>query len=115
MSALPVETGHHRNGGPARIPALCGVWFREARLSGSNGRGWFANRPYDHCTKFREQSENVDENKGKGHNVSNSGLRYLRFVALGLTTSGGINEDGFRGARALSKRELPRSFVVPLR
>ena len=47
-------------------------------------------------SEFREQSENVYENKRKGQNVSKPGPSFPRFIAYGLTTSGGINEDGFR-------------------
>jgi hypothetical protein len=46
--------------------------------------------------EFREQSENVYENKGKRQNIhryGQPGPRYPSFVAHGLTTSRGINED----------------------
>jgi len=50
-------------------------------------------------SEFREQSENVYENKGKGQNVRKPGLRWPCIIAHGLTTSTpstkmGVGESG---------------------
>ncbi len=58
-----------------------------------------------------DRSGNVYESKGKGQNVHMFGLRDLHILAHGLTTPTPSTKIG---AGAFPKRELRRSFVVPI-
>ena len=63
-----------------------------------------ATRPYADGAKFREQSQNVYENKGKGQEVRESGPRYGGAIGRGLTTFGPSTKMRL-GLRALSKMD----------
>jgi len=63
-----------------------------------------ATRPYADGAKFREQSQNVYENKGKGQEVRESGLRYGGATGHGLTTFGPSTKMRL-GLRALSRMD----------
>jgi len=69
--------------------------------------GRFANRPYVDCTKLREQSENVYENKGKVKRVSRSGPLVPSAPAR-FDNFRGINEDGGWGTFKTRTAEILR-------